>query len=122
MTADAAKREAARAAVAELPETGTLGLGSGSTAKLFIDEVGALVRSGRVYVGVPTSDGSRKQATELQIPLLADEGPWDILITVDGADEVDARSQPDQGRGGRAHPREDRQPGFAPQCDRGRRQ
>ncbi len=88
MPIDDAKRAAARAALAELPESGTVGLGSGSTAKLFIDEVGALVRAGRKLTGVPTSEDSRKQAEALGIPLLTDDGPWEIHVTVDGADEV----------------------------------
>jgi len=88
MSIDDAKRAAAKAALAELPESGTIGLGSGSTAKLFIDEVGALVHAGRKLVGVPTSEGSRKQAEALGIPLLGDDGPWEIEVTVDGADEV----------------------------------
>jgi ribose 5-phosphate isomerase A len=88
MTQDEAKRAAARAALEELPEEGIVGLGSGSTSKLFIDEVGALVKSGRKLRGVPTSEGSRAQAIALGIPLLPDDGPWDIDVTVDGADEV----------------------------------
>src|SRR5271154_5001913 len=100
MTQDEAKLEAARAALAELPEAGVVGLGSGSTAKLFIDEVGALVKAGRKLVGVPTSDGSRAQALALGIPLLADDGPWEIDVTVDGADEVDAALNLIKGGGG----------------------
>lgn len=100
-----AKLLAARAALAELPEHGTIGLGSGSTAKLFIDEVGALVKRGRRLVGVPTSDASRRQAESLGIPLLADEGPWTIDVTVDGADEVSAALDLIKG-GGAAHTRE----------------
>jgi ribose 5-phosphate isomerase A len=88
MSLDDARRAAARAALSELPESGTIGLGSGSTAKLFIDEVGALVRAGRKLVGVPTSMASRRQAEALGIPLLGDDGPWDIAVNVDGADEV----------------------------------
>ncbi len=88
MSLDLAKRAAAQAALAELPERGIIGLGSGSTAKIFIDEVGALVRAGRALTGVPTSEGSRKQAEALGIPLLSDDGPWEIEVTVDGADEV----------------------------------
>jgi ribose 5-phosphate isomerase A len=100
-----AKRTAARAALAELPEHGTIGLGSGSTAKLFIEEVGALVRGGRRLVGVATSDESRRQAESLGIPLLPDEGPWSIDVTVDGADEVSASLDLIKG-GGAAHTRE----------------
>jgi ribose 5-phosphate isomerase A len=102
---DEAKLIAARTALEELPLSGVIGLGSGSTAKLFIAEVGALVRQGRVFHGVPTSEGSRKDAERAGIPLLDDGGPWDIAVTVDGADEVDARLNLIKG-GGAAHTRE----------------
>jgi ribose 5-phosphate isomerase A len=102
---DDAKRQAARAALAELPETGTLGLGTGSTAKLFIEELGAVVRAGRRYKGVPTSAASREQARGLGIELLGDDGPWVIDVAVDGADEVDDALNLIKG-GGAAHTRE----------------
>jgi ribose 5-phosphate isomerase A len=100
MHIDEAKRAAARAALAELPDAGIIGLGTGSTTRFFIDEVGALVRSGRRLTGVPTSDASRKQASALGIPLLGDDGPWDIAVTVDGADEVDSKLHLVKGGGG----------------------
>jgi ribose 5-phosphate isomerase A len=102
---DDAKREAARAAAAELPEEGVIGLGTGSTARFFIEEVGALVRAGRKLRGVPTSEASRVQAASLAIPLLGDEGPWRVDVTVDGADEVDPALRLIKGGGG-AHLRE----------------
>ena len=102
---DEVKRKAAQAAIAELPEEGLIGLGSGSTAALFIEEVGRLVAAGRKLVGVPTSQGSRRLAERFAIPLLDDEGPWDIAVTVDGADEVDDRLFAIKG-GGAAHARE----------------
>ena len=105
MNQDEAKRGAARAALDELPHEGVIGLGSGSTVKMFVDEVGALVRAGRKLVGVPTSEGTRAQATSLGIPLLDDEGPWQIVVTVDGADEVDEHKNLIKG-GGAAHTRE----------------
>ena len=46
-------------------------------------EVGALVKAGRKLRGVPTSEGSRRQAEALGIPLLADDGPWAIDVTVE---------------------------------------
>jgi ribose 5-phosphate isomerase A len=100
MTIDEAKRTAARAALAELPDSGVIGLGTGSTTRFFIDAVGEAVRAGKRYTGVPTSEASRKQATELGIPLLPDDGPWDIAVCVDGADEVDANLQLIKGGGG----------------------
>lgn len=105
MSQDASKLAAARAALAELPESGTIGLGSGSTAKLFIDEVGLLARAGRRFEAVPTSEASREQACALGIPLASDDGPWDIAVTVDGADEVDEALNLVKG-GGAAHTRE----------------
>jgi ribose 5-phosphate isomerase A len=105
MDRDEAKRSAARAALSFLPERGVVGLGTGSTATLFIDGVGELVRSGRKLVGVPTSDASRKQAERLGIPLLDDEGPWAIDVCVDGADEVSEDLHLIKGGGG-AHTRE----------------
>jgi ribose 5-phosphate isomerase A len=97
---DQAKRLAARAALELLPDSGVVGLGSGSTAKLFIDEVSELVRGGRRLVGVATSEASRRQATNLGIPLLDDEGPWPIDVCVDGADEVSGELDLIKGGGG----------------------
>jgi len=101
MNQDEAKRLAARAAIEELPDSGVIGLGSGSTAKLFVDEVGARVKAGAKYRGVPTSQGTRAQAEALGIPLLGDEEAWgEIAVTVDGADEVDAKLNLIKGGGG----------------------
>jgi ribose 5-phosphate isomerase A len=101
MTAiDDAKRAAARAAIDELPRDGIIGLGTGSTTRFFIDAVGEAVKAGHKYVGVPTSEASRKQASALGIPLLGDDGPWDIAVTVDGADEVDEALNLVKGGGG----------------------
>lgn len=105
MSNEDAKLLAARAALAELPESGVIGLGTGSTAKLFIDEVGALVRAGRSFTAVPTSEASREQARRLGIPLASPDGPWDIAVTVDGADEVSEDLHLIKG-GGAAHTRE----------------
>jgi ribose 5-phosphate isomerase A len=100
-----AKRAAALAALAELPPTGTIGLGTGSTTRLFIDALGDLVAQGRRYTGVPTSNASRAQASSLRIPLLSDDGPWSIDVTIDGADEVSPALDLIKGGGG-AHTRE----------------
>ena len=105
MTRDEAKRLAARAAIDFLPDEGVIGLGSGSTAELFIDAVGELVRAGRKLRGVPTSEASRTQAQKLGIELCDDAGPWDIAVTVDGADEVSADLDLIKG-GGACHARE----------------
>jgi ribose 5-phosphate isomerase A len=82
-----------------------LGLGSGSTARLFIEQVGELIAQGRPFRGVPSSEASRALAGRLGIPLLSDDGPWAIDVTVDGADEVDRDLNLIKG-GGAAHTRE----------------
>lgn len=102
---DDMKRQAAFAALAELPDDGVIGIGTGSTARLFIDALGEMVANGRRYTCVPTSEASRSQARALGIPLLGDDGPWDIAVTVDGADEVDDALDLIKGGGG-AHTRE----------------
>jgi ribose 5-phosphate isomerase A len=99
------KRKAARAALQHIPPSGVLGLGTGSTTRFFIEEVGELVRQGRSYTGVPTSIGSRRLAEACGIPLLGDDGPWPIEVCVDGADEVTPSLDLIKGGGG-AHTRE----------------
>jgi ribose 5-phosphate isomerase A len=103
--ANQAKRAAARAAIGELPQHGLVGLGTGSTSRIFVEELAPHVRAGRKLVGVPTSESTRALAASLGIPLLGDEGPWDIDVNVDGADEVSATLDLIKG-GGAAHARE----------------
>jgi ribose 5-phosphate isomerase A len=70
-----------------------------------VEELAPVVRAGRALVGVPTSESTRVLAASLGIPLLGDEGPWDIDVNVDGADEVSAKLDLIKG-GGAAHARE----------------
>jgi ribose 5-phosphate isomerase A len=105
MNVEQHKRLAAQAALSELPQTGLIGLGSGSTSRLFIEELGLLVRAGRRFTAVATSNESRILAESFGIAVLGDEGPWDIAVTVDGADEVDESLNLIKG-GGAAHARE----------------
>jgi ribose 5-phosphate isomerase A len=105
MSDDEAKKRAALAALELLPEAGVLGLGTGSTTRFFIEAVGQLVREGRRFSCVPTSQQSRALATEHGIPLLDDTGPWTIDLCVDGADEVSDALDLIKG-GGAAHTRE----------------
>ncbi len=88
MDADAQKRAAA-ARAAEFVKPGMrLGLGTGSTAKHFVDIVGERVAAGLDVIAVPTSEATRAQAQRLNIKLTTlDETPA-LDLTVDGADEV----------------------------------
>ena len=100
MTPDALKHAAAAKAI-ELVEPGMrLGLGTGSTARHFVDLLGAKVKAGLDVVCVPTSEATRIQAESLHIPLTTlDETP-ELDLTVDGADELDDDLQLIKGGGG----------------------
>jgi len=94
------KLQAARRAV-ELVEDGmVLGLGTGSTTRLAVDEIGKLVRDGYRLVGVPTSIETERQARSLNIPLSTLEKVGQIDLTIDGADEVDPCLRLIKGLGG----------------------
>ena len=100
MTPDDMKKAAALAAIAHIASGMKLGLGTGSTAKHFVDAVGAKVKEGWDLVCVPTSEATRKQAESLGIRLSTlDETPV-LDVTVDGADELDAELRLIKGGGG----------------------
>lgn len=97
---EALKREAAAQAVAEVTEGMRLGLGTGSTARHFVDLLGERVAAGLNVICVPTSEATAKQARELGIPL-SDLDTLDRLdLTVDGADELDDALNLIKGGGG----------------------
>ena len=75
---------------AEYIESGmTVGLGTGSTAYYFVEEVGRLVQEeGYQITGVTTSKATAEQAKRLGIPLKSVDEVEVIHVTVDGADEV----------------------------------
>jgi ribose 5-phosphate isomerase A len=97
---EAYKRQAAERAIALVRPGMRLGLGSGSTARHFVDLVGAEVRKGLRIVGVPTSEATARQARKLGVPLTTlDETP-ELDLTVDGADEIDGALRLIKGGGG----------------------
>jgi ribose 5-phosphate isomerase A len=88
MDVEAEKRQAAAQALKAVQPGMRLGLGTGSTARHFVDLLAARVREGLDIVGVPTSEATRRQAKELRVPLTTlDETP-ELDLTVDGADEI----------------------------------
>ena len=88
MNADAQKRAAAARALDYVTPGLRLGLGTGSTAKHFVDLVGERVRAGLDIVAVPTSEATHAQAIACGIRLTTlDETPA-LDLTVDGADEI----------------------------------
>ena len=93
-------KQSAAAKALELVQDGTLlGLGTGSTARYFIEGVGRLVADGMKVRAVPTSRATAELAAELGIPIVT-EIVGEIDLTVDGADEVDPDLNLIKGRGG----------------------
>ena len=77
-----------------------LGLGTGSTARHFVDLLGQSVARGLDVVAVPTSQATLRQAKALGVPLATlDEMP-ELDLTVDGADEIDPSLRMIKGGGG----------------------
>ena len=88
MDVEAQKRAAAARAVEFVRPGMRLGLGTGSTAKHFVDFLAERVRGGLDVVAVPTSEATRAQAERLGITLTTlDETP-ELDLTIDGADEI----------------------------------
>jgi ribose 5-phosphate isomerase A len=83
------RKRAAAARAVEFVQAGMrLGLGTGSTARHFIELLGVRVRQGLSVVAVPTSEATRACAATFGIPLSnLDETP-ELDLTVDGADEI----------------------------------
>lgn len=78
-----------------------VGLGTGSTAYYFVEELGRLIHEdGLKIVGVTTSERTRQHALSLGIPLKNVDEVDDIDVTVDGADEISADFQGLKGGGG----------------------
>ena len=88
MDIEAQKRAAAARAV-ELVRPGMrLGLGTGSTARHFVELLAERVRDGLNIIGVPTSDATRRDAERLGVPLTTLDEIAALDLTVDGADEI----------------------------------
>jgi ribose 5-phosphate isomerase A len=96
------KIEAAREALRSVRSGMALGLGTGSTAKEFVQLLGEALARGelRDIRCTCTSNHTEEQARSLGIPLfaLAEIAPLDLAV--DGADEIDAQLRLIKGRGG----------------------
>ncbi len=96
---EAHKRAAAERAVDLVQSDMLVGLGSGTTARYFVEGLARRVREGLRIVGLATSAETQRLAQAGGITLVDTiQGPLDI--TVDGADEVDPKRNLIKGRGG----------------------
>ena len=100
MSMDDLKRQAAARAVEQVQDGMKLGLGTGSTAKNFVELLGERVKAGLKVVGVPTSEATRADAERCGVPLTTLEEVDHLDLTVDGADEIDPNLELIKGGGG----------------------
>ncbi|QYN60840.1 ribose-5-phosphate isomerase RpiA [Bifidobacterium asteroides] len=84
-------KKAAGIEAAKLVENGmTAGLGTGSTVRFFVDELGRRVKEeGLEFTGVTTSRRTKEQAEGYGIRIVDIDQVDHIDVTIDGADEVD---------------------------------
>ena len=99
-TSETYKRQAAERAIALVRPGMTLGLGSGTTARHFVDLLGEKVRGGLKIIGVATSEDTANQARGLAIPLTTLDQAPELDLTIDGADEIDGALRLIKGGGG----------------------
>ena len=98
MTRDLAKRNAAMAALDEIESGWVIGVGTGSTAKLFIE--GLVPIRSRIEGAVASSVASASRLEALGIRLLELDDVGRLPIYVDGADEATRRRELIKGGGG----------------------
>jgi ribose 5-phosphate isomerase A len=98
MTQDDMKRAVARAAIDHVPPGCIVGVGTGSTANFFIDELAQI--KNRIDAAVASSEASAKrlQGHGIQVVSLNESG--DLEVYVDGADEITRHMHMTKGGGG----------------------
>lgn len=99
---DSLKRAAAERAVELIEDGMSLGLGTGSTARHVLQVIAERRKRGelRDIRGVPTSEATRRLASELSIPLTTLDDQPHLDLAIDGADEVDPDLNLIKGLGG----------------------
>ena len=96
------KQLAAEHAVSFVESGMVVGLGTGSTAIFATRRLADLLRRGtlRDVLGFATSRATWEEARRLGIPLIAEDMPRALDLTIDGADEVDPQLNVIKGGGG----------------------
>jgi ribose 5-phosphate isomerase A len=78
----------------------TIGIGSGSTVYYLIEELGLRIKQGLEVNAVPTSRQTAQLAGKAGIPISDLDNIDKLLLTIDGADEIDPHGQLIKGGGG----------------------
>lgn len=94
------KKAAAIAAASYIQDQMTIGLGTGSTALFLIHEAGSMIREGRRFQAVATSEAAEALAVSLGIPVIRPEETERVDLAIDGVDEIDGSFCAVKGGGG----------------------
>jgi ribose 5-phosphate isomerase A len=100
LTADEMKKAAATVALDYIKPGMTVGLGTGSTAKHFVDGLAERVKGGLNVTCVATSQVTAEHAKSVGLTLKSLHDAPFIDVTVDGADEFDPQLRLIKGGGG----------------------
>jgi ribose 5-phosphate isomerase A len=97
MTQDELKQAVARAAIDYVPEGEIIGVGTGSTANFFIDELGRI--KGRIKGAVASSEATAARLKSHGIAVLDLNDVESMSVYIDGADEITAQGAMIKGGG-----------------------
>jgi len=99
--AEAAKKKAALEAIKHVKDGFVVGLGSGSTAAYAIEALGERIKRESLNIlGIPTSCQAFLLAVKHGIAVTTLEEHPEINVTIDGADQIDAKLNLIKGMGG----------------------
>jgi ribose 5-phosphate isomerase A len=98
---DTAKQAAADAATGLVQDGMLLGIGSGSTLRIFVASLGRRMKEeGLRVTGVPTSEVTKGLAIAAGIPVVELDDVGELDLAIDGADEIDPAGCMIKGGGG----------------------
>jgi ribose 5-phosphate isomerase A len=98
MTQDELKAAVAREAIKYVVEDQPVGVGTGSTANFFIDELGKI--RNRIPGAVASSESTAQRLKKLGVPVLELNSVNELPVYIDGADEITEHMAMIKGGGG----------------------
>lgn len=98
LTQDDMKRAVAQAAIAYVPDNCIVGVGTGSTANFFIDELAQIKQ--RIRGAVASSEASARRLQGHGIEVLSLNEAGELPVYIDGADEITRQMHMVKGGGG----------------------
>jgi len=98
MDQDQLKKAVAKAAIGYIPDNCIVGVGTGSTANYFIDELAKI--KGRIEGAVASSEASAARLEQAGIRVFDLNVVSEVPVYVDGADEIDRQLHMIKGGGG----------------------